>query len=109
MPKVYVVIASEGEYSDRSEWVCGVFTDKANAIALAEEHKRKAMDDDLIYRKWLKANWKIREEWGIANKTYGFKCPASFIEEKIGKPPHSPEADDFTVFEGEIDVWGKFI
>lgn len=108
MSSLYVIIASEGEYSDRMEWVCGVYDNKSNAISMAEEHKRSSHATRLLYHQWRDANWKIRDKWGKENHEMAWKCPYSFVEERIGKDPKRPEADDFTVIEVAPNTWGKW-
>ena len=48
--KLYVVIGSKGEYSDRDEWVAAVYTDEAVAQAAAEAHLKADMEAEALCR-----------------------------------------------------------
>lgn len=45
---VYVVVGSVGDYSERVEWVAGVFDDKAAAIEIATAKLREARAADAV-------------------------------------------------------------
>lgn len=103
--KVYVVSAESGEYSDRDDWVAGVFTDKAEAERLvleksAERNVQKALDD----------------AWGdlVRAKSKEFKDIPTLWErgeaarEAIGPRPKTAEWDRLYLAEVPLNVWGRF-
>lgn len=105
MDTVWVIVGSRGEYSDRCEWVAGVFTDKAAAISLAEEKLRASKAADALHAEWIRC----------MRATPGYVFLVPFTEEQearvlkcCGPYPPDGDADDYTVIEVPLNEWGRF-
>ena len=62
MNKVYVIIASRGEYSDREEWVCGVFTDEDQAREMVVTKSAEARVEHEKNVRWYTTREKIEKD-----------------------------------------------
>jgi hypothetical protein len=58
---VYVVVATRGEYSDRTEWICGAFLSREEAIQRAEENRLADVETDARNNAWWSAFWRFWE------------------------------------------------
>jgi len=58
----YVVIGVEGEYSDREEYVAGIFTDKKIACHLIEEKSAFGRQRALEISEWHRKRGQLRED-----------------------------------------------
>jgi len=122
-PFVYVVIGSSGEYSDRSEWVAGVFTDKSEAIRIASEKLKTSKENQVLHDAWcrrreafirgngLEQCWD-KETRSLVWKDYSGAFVSWDEQEAImaascGESPKGDFADDYTVVEAGLDTWGR--
>ena len=109
---VYVVMASEGEYSARVEWVCGVFADPERAKALVEAKQAEARAvqaagdayDGRFTREVAEPVWQAPAD---ADKI-GLRAELhrAFVAAH-GKRP-TPEADTFWAVAVPVETWGKW-
>lgn len=96
---VYVVIASQGEYSDRMEWVSGVYAYKESAVEVTKEKLLIAKAAEAERLIWYR---KRMAEFPLMNE--GHKQ----IVAAIGECPEGGEADDFTIYAVPMNTWGKW-
>lgn len=105
--KVYVVIGTEGEYSDRHVWVAGVFADKARAIAMAEAAKLTDRDNYIRWREWTA---EFAERLKASGEKYLFDQRAA-LAHRLGMSSEpvtgAPDAD-YTVATVPMDTWGRW-
>jgi hypothetical protein len=92
---VYVVIGIRGEFSDRNEWVTGVYTDQFVAIKMAEENLREAKE---AYVNW--SNY-----WRDVYKNHEVTWQNKEFFEKNAPPFDKYSADDYTVVEIPLNTW----
>ena len=105
--EVYVVIGTEGEYSDRQVWVAGVFDTKSEAVAMADDHKRTDRDDYIKWRKWVA---EFGAKLNASNEKYTIKQRAA-IAARLGMPPEPPTGAidaDYTVATVPMNAWGRW-
>lgn len=107
---VYVVMASEGEYSSRVVWVSAVYTDKATAIQMAEQKLRQSKNDAFQRDCWLNRASAIQPPIDMPNHGTSAEARAVYRAwiEKLGPEPQGAEADDFTVVEVPLNTWGQW-
>lgn len=100
---VFVVIGSKGEYSDRYEWVAGVFTDKRMAVGLAQEKLRESKAADAVDDDWCKCRI------GVVGSIFNVVTPdmSQRIVERCGTRPGAGVADDYTVVEAKLNEWTR--
>jgi len=128
MTILYVVIGSRGEYSDREEYVAGVFENKVTACNLIQEKtalgRRRALDR----QKWIdtrcglvneakktKRNLVTQEDLAYYGEEY---LPSrlrdltpeeqAIINEKVGPIPRAIEYDTFYVVSVPVNKWGQW-
>lgn len=99
---VYIVLGRSGEYSDRVEWVAGVYDDKSIAIELATCKLREARAYAHAYTAWCQQAY-----------ARGLSSPASpenreAVAAVLGPMPEGDSADDFTVIEAVKNTWGRW-
>lgn len=104
--EVYIVCASQGEYSDRSEWICGVYFSEAEAKRLVEEHTAKAATDRVVYDAYCERK---RREIPI-NFSMSWEAERAALDayDRENPPPDGPEADSFWVVKVLIGKWGCY-
>lgn len=114
MLHVFVVIAESGSYSDRCEWIAGIFTSRDEALKLAGEHKRKADSDGAAYTAWCNARSPLYWQYLQRPEHRGMGGVLTNEEEAeiskaIGpKPNNGAEADDFYIIEVPMGTWGAY-
>lgn len=103
--KVYVVIAESGEYSDRNDWIAGVFTDKAEAERLVLEKSEEKCAKDVLVDAWYEKYRKLTKalpagaDWSVRYRS---------AREAAGPCPESIGWDRLYLAEVPLDVWGEF-
>ena len=126
--KLYVVMASTSDYSDRTDWISAIYTDKDTAIQMVDSKTQEARAAEAAVADWhdrvrvlprypykevpytnSSGGYSIgivpiqglsaREAWEIMNK---------MILEKCGHCPPDGEAERFWVVEVEPGVWGRY-
>lgn len=103
--KVYVVIAEEGEYSDRRDYIAGVFTDKAEAEEMVLEKSRWKAEQDALLRAWSRAFQERIEEFMDLPKVYD-RLEAA--EKVLGPRPETGDWDRLYLTEVPLNEWGRF-
>lgn len=106
---VYVVLASEGEYSSRVVWVSAVYTDKATAIQMAEQKLQQTKDDAFRRERWLNQAQSLlsRDSPGAWHSSEAARIDY-MIKMGLGPEPQGAEADNFTVVEVPLNTWGQW-
>lgn len=104
---VYVVMASEGEYSERQEWVCGVFADPEHAKTLvaekmAEVRAAVAAMNDWDSRHHYECGTAFRSDPGWQARDARFKAVNG------ERPEYLLEADAFWAVAVPMETWGKW-
>lgn len=125
---VYVISAFRGDYSDREEWVCGVFTDRAKARALVEQKDREAREAMAKADEWRRAYSALKtprletlERNMDAAKKIGAVPPAHIVAElkelrdkraafieKYGDKPKYPDAYGYYLVAVSPNTWGAW-
>jgi hypothetical protein len=112
---VYVVLGEQGEYSDRSVWVSGVFTSEETAKEFMKERMA-------ISRKWQNWNSKYRSllfnlqnkfekdtgnySWKIDGMTHKLQSQAREEIEKLwGPEPEVEAAEGCSLFAVPLNEW----
>lgn len=99
--KMWLVVAVNGEYSDQSEWECGVFTTKEKAEYYLEKVKQAEEDYDKACSKYYKAmeDWEenenpeppIHKVDRIVEYTGGYTTHYSIIEIAVNPRARNPK------------------
>lgn len=100
---VYVIMASTGEYSDRVEWICGIYRDEEVAKTLIEERSAAAREATSEYERWC------AKRSGIVG--WGWPVPPEIdarVLAECGPVPKNGEADGFWLVSVPMEVWGRF-
>jgi hypothetical protein len=113
--KVYVVIAEMGDYSDRDDWVAGVFTDRKVAENLVLEHDGKVKEWDAAYAAWVdrlayakqRLIWATKRDQGWSEEVQEREVEKNQI---LSERPKRPEEtfDRLYFVEVPLDTWGEF-
>ena len=124
---IYVVMASEGDYSDRVEWVCGAFESPEQAKALVDEKSRVSREaeqaKDLWWERYRSCVPKVCHETNMA-QIRSWRAPNSLTPEQhaeitrhdaaeaafkaeYGEAP-APEADEFWAVAVPLGEWGRW-
>ena len=123
--KLYVVTGTMGEYSDRTEWTAGVFTDEDEAKRLVDERLAVARGAAYRNREWKDAtiaaeslcHHSIRNEWVMCNlrgqtpppalveATAAWRAAKFLVDAAFPRETRNPEADDFYITEVALNVW----
>ena len=98
---LFIVIGRQGDWSDRIEWVAGVYATAGEAIGVAQAKLREA-----------KAAFAARDEW---ERLYRSRTPKeSFLarvreayEAQHGPCPPPGDADDYTVVRARLGEWAR--
>lgn len=105
---VYVVVGTEGEYSERTEWIAGVFQTEEEARHLAimklQEELAEAAIQNPITNAWI---IRARDDRDL------FPGPGQWdlekAEAKYGPyPEYIDPADDYTVVKVPFGQWGRY-
>jgi len=102
---VYVVIAECGEYSDRDDWIAGVFTERAFAEALVLEKSAEQRLKEAEVDVWA-ARHKHTEL--LAMKEGKDRAGIDAATKAIGPCPKRLEFERLYLAEVPLDRWGKF-
>lgn len=102
---LFVVIAEEGEYSDRNDWVAGVFDNRAEAerlvIEKSAEVRQMKTDRDAYWAKYRAWNTKhLGQSWDHGENTTR--------DAEIGPAPPREAFDQLYLVEVPLNVWGKY-
>ena len=97
--KLYVVMMSEGEYSDRQEWVGGVFNNKEVAEGLVTAWSARAREYVKKYQAWLRGK-KIADADIDFTETYRDFLKANPEHDDV--PTESPH---YWIVETELNEW----
>lgn len=105
---LYVVIVETGEYSDRYDWVGGVFDDKETAQRMIVEKSAAARDLSIRHREWSRKQHAVRNRlpqprcWGRDPELL------AAINAEAGPAPEGDPGDRFYLVEAPLNQWGKF-
>lgn len=113
---VYVVMASKGEWSDRYEWVCGVFTDGQQAKATLGQRERASREAHVLreaYRERERREVPRRHSWRLAQEEFvaeDLEHHARRKEWRAANPPPDAEveAEQFWIVAAPLNQWGKW-
>ena len=113
MGSVFVVICSSGEYSDRVEWVAGVYTDKEEAIRITTEMMSVSKAADVEYDLWCRKQSAIFRRFNNGRPQHWNEPITaevqSVIDAEIGRePPKGGSIDDYYITEAPLDQWGRW-
>jgi hypothetical protein len=108
MTMVYVVIVETGEYSDRSDWVGGVFVDKEVAQRMIEVKSALAREQSQRYHAWLVKQWAIRERFPKPECWHNDGPTLEAIEREAGPAPRGESGDRFYLVEVPLNQWGQY-
>jgi hypothetical protein len=106
MTKLFVVLAENGEYSDRIVWVAGVFPTESDARSEVEKHlaQRREYDQwNVKYQNTLQTFEEFRcNRYGTPHYT---KNDHSKAAELAGPKPEYEGAERCEVIETELGKW----
>lgn len=105
--EVWVIVCSQGEYSGRYEWVAGVYTDRDEAVRIAEERLRAAKAAEVLHSAWSRASAAVQRQFPF---TLMFSAhPQYQAWRELNPPPPASEFDDVTVYGPiSLNTWGRF-
>ena len=131
MDTVYVVISENGEYSDRDDWVSGVFTDREEALRLVTARDGLHRQYEIEYKAWfsrrregiervrtltnVEAGVHGRMEWGSRGWQETTSDPLTpeklqEIDKEIGPQPKFDynNGERCYLVEVPLNQWGRF-
>lgn len=112
MTMLYVVIVETGEYSDRCDWVGGIFDDKETAQRMIVEKSAAAREFQLRQDEWdikCRAVWKrFPYNWSYTAGTESNPERNAAIEREVGPRPEGQGGDRFYLIEVPLNQWGEF-
>ncbi len=107
---MYVIIVETGEYSDREDWIGGIFDDEAEAKKIVETESAKVRQYVNTYEKWLEKRRSIVESMGYKNKIFPKHLYQELDNRSAPYPPHKRDELEkrFYIVEVPINVWGNY-
>jgi hypothetical protein len=107
---LYVIIVETGEYSDRCDWVGGVFDDKETAQRMIVDKSAVARETSLRYKEWMHKQYAVRDRFPQP-RCWSRDDPELMeaIQREAGPAPRGGElVDQFYLVEVPMNQWGQF-
>lgn len=98
-----------GEYSDRCDWIGGVFDNKETAQNMIINKAAEARQHRMDYNAWLKKRWAICKRLSGNDsiwKLSGDQLDA--LNAESGEAPTGQNGDTFYLVEVPFNQWGEF-
>jgi hypothetical protein len=105
---LYVVLVEEGEYSERNDWIGGVFDDKETAQRMIAEKSALARETDERYREWMAKQHAVRARFGQPRCWGRDPELMAAIEAEAGHWLPGQGGDRFYLVEVPLNQWGEF-
>ncbi len=105
---LYVIIVETGEYSDRNDWVGGVYDSRAEAEQVLLEKNALAKQCAIDYDIWLKSNYEARKVIGKEQGIESYMVSHKDVEDRIGKPQEGQAGDRFYIVNVPLNTWGQY-
>jgi hypothetical protein len=107
--KLYVVIVETGEYSDRNDWIGGVFDSCEVAKKTLIKKAAAARQQRIDYENWRNKRWAICCELSGVTDIWKLNDEQrAEVDRRVGAEPVGENGDNFYLVEVPLNEWGQF-
>ncbi len=105
---LWVIIVEAGEYSDRHDWIGGIFDSKEEAQKVLAIKSAESRQWAINYERWDEKRRHLMEVMGITQSGFN-RFNEAELNERLGPPPVEKEIGSrFYLVEAPINAWGMY-